>query len=56
MFLLLLLFYYLKNYHYHYCFYHHYYYCVYLSLVGNSGIFRREQVAPSKRRSLGLAL
>ena len=37
-------------------FYYYYYYCVYLSLVGSSGIFLREQVAPRNLRSLRLAL
>ena len=40
-------------YYYHY-YYYHYCYCVSLCLVGSSGIFPREQVAPSNLRSLGL--
>ena len=46
-----------KNYYYYYYYYYYcYYFCVYLGLVGSSSIFPREQVAPSKLRSLGLAL
>ena len=47
-------YYYYYYYYYHY--YYHYCYCVSLCLVGSSGIFPREQVAPSNLRSLGLAL
>ena len=37
-------------------YYYYYYYCIYLGLVGSSGIFPREQIASSNLSSLGLAL
>ena len=40
----------LENYHYNSCC------CVYLGLLGSSGIFPKEQVTPSKLKSLGRAL